>query len=88
MARRVGVPGQTAPGHQRQERGANSPLARETAPTMSACVGEMSNEATKTNDVADDTPINAACGPNSTSSPAPNVQMTTSGKMATPRIPQ
>ena len=66
----------------------NSPLARETAPTMSACVGEMSNEAEKTNDVADDTPINAACGPNSTSSPAPNAQITTSGKMATPRMPQ
>ena len=59
-----------------------SPLARVTAPTTSACVGETSNEAEKTSDVADDTPISAACGPNSTSNPAPSVQMTTTGKMA------
>ncbi len=64
-----------------------SPPSSVTPPTTSASLAETSNEAENTSDVTDETPINAACGPSSTSSPAPKVQRATSGKMAMPRMP-
>ena len=56
-----------------------SPPASVTPPTTSASVGETSKDAEKTREVTDETPISAAWGPNSTSSPAPNVHRTTNG---------
>ena len=56
-----------------------SPPSSVTPPTTSASVAETSNEAEKTSEVTDETPISAACGPNSTSSPAPKVHSATTG---------
>src|SRR5580704_14627479 len=56
-----------------------SPPSSVTPPTTSASDAETSNEAEKTSEVTDETPINAAWGPNSTSSPAPKVHRTTTG---------